>query len=197
MSLKRFTPPENWKDMLEKIGVMRIKKDAPVDFAGCHKCADQNADEKSQRFQVLISLLLSSQTKDRVTYEVMGRLKEYGLNVDSMNLIQLDALEELIFPIGFYKKKAVYIKKISEILRDRFHNDIPTSVEELTQLPGIGPKMAYLAMKVAWNKVVGIGVDTHVHRISKRIGFVPPDSRNPEKTRTEIESWLPKYDSNL
>ena len=67
------------------------------------------------------------------------------------------------------QKKVVFIKKTSEILRTQYDGDIPDTVKDLCQLPGVGPKMAYLVMKCAWNQVLGIGVDTHVHRISNRL----------------------------
>lgn len=59
-------------------------------------------------------------------------------------------------------------------------------------LPGVGPKMAHLAMKVAWNEITGIGVDTHVHRIANRLHWVPHPTKSPEETRIYLESWLPR-----
>jgi len=72
----------------------------------------------------------------------------------------------------------------------KYGGDIPRNVKELCMLPGVGPKMAYLCMQTAWGKSVGIGVDVHVHRISNRLGWVK--TKDPEKTRKTLESWLPK-----
>ncbi|CAO3678551.1 unnamed protein product [Rhizopus microsporus] len=96
----------------------------------------------------------------------------------------------MIKSVGFHSKKAKYIKKTAEILRDQYEGDIPDTIEGLTSLPGVGPKMGYLTLQVAWNKNVGIGVDVHVHRITNRLGWVR--TKNPEETRLSLQSWLPK-----
>jgi endonuclease-3 len=83
-----------------------------------------------------------------------------------------------------------YIKKISEILKSQYDGEIPDTVELLCKLPGVGPKMAHLAMKTAWQTITGIGVDTHVHRISNRLGWVK--TKQPEDTRKALEAWLPR-----
>ena len=84
-----------------------------------------------------------------------------------------------------------YIKRTSHILKDRYESDIPNTPELLCQLPGVGPKMAHLVMKTAWNMTTGIAVDTHVHRICNRLGWV--STSQPEKTRQALEEWLPRY----
>lgn len=76
------------------------------------------------------------------------------------------------------------------MLLDEYEGDIPSTIEGLTKLPGVGPKMGYLALKIAWNKVDGIGVDVHVHRICNRLQWV--STKTPEETRVALESWLPK-----
>lgn len=85
-----------------------------------------------------------------------------------------------------------YIKKCSTILKEKYAYDIPESLEGLCKLPGIGPKMAHLIMKSAWNKMTGIGVDTHVHRISNRLKWTRMPTKKPEDTRMALESWLPR-----
>ena len=96
----------------------------------------------------------------------------------------------MIKPVGFYRRKATYIKKTTQILLDEYDGDIPDTIEKLVKLPGVGPKMGYLILKVAWNKVDGIGVDVHVHRISNRLQWV--NTKTPEETRVALESWLPR-----
>lgn len=71
-----------------------------------------------------------------------------------------------------FQRKAGYIKKVVEILHEKYDDDIPETVKELCALPGVGPKMAYLAVQCAWGRMEGIGVDTHVHRITNRLGWV-------------------------
>ncbi|CAH8833518.1 unnamed protein product [Trichobilharzia szidati] len=89
------------------------------------------------------------------------------------------------------KTKAVYIKKTCEILKEKFDSDIPRNVKELCTLPGVGPKMAHLAMQCAWKEVTGIGVDTHVHRIVNRLRWTKKPAKTPEETRVMLEEWLP------
>lgn len=83
-----------------------------------------------------------------------------------------------------------YIKQAAEILRDDWDGDIPDTIEGLTSLPGVGPKMGYLCLSAAWNRTEGIGVDVHVHRITNLWGW--HNTKNPEETRMALQSWLPK-----
>lgn len=183
--------PKNWWQTFSNIREMRKEKNAPVDTMGCHKCADETVDEKTQRFHHLISLMLSSQTKDGVTYEAMVRLKKFGLTPTKMIKIQTAELEKLLHPVSFYKTKAKHIQKASQVLIDSFDSDIPRDIKGLVSLPGVGPKMAHICMRVAWNEITGIGVDTHVHRIVNRLKWVPKETKEPEQTRIALEKWLP------
>lgn len=135
--------------------------------------------------------MLSSQTKDQVTFEAMTRLKQNGLTPKQMIEIDTVELERLLYPVSFYKTKAKHIQKTANILFDSFDSDIPNSVEGLVKLPGVGPKMAHICMRTAWNVISGIGVDTHVHRISNRLKWLPKQTKEPEQTRVELEKWLP------
>ncbi|VDN20476.1 unnamed protein product, partial [Dibothriocephalus latus] len=90
-------------------------------------------------------------------------------------------------------QKAKFIKKTCEILHSDYADDIPDTVEKLMTLPGVGPKMAHLAMRCAWKIISGIGVDTHVHRISNRLKWVPKPTKTPEQTRLALEAWLPRH----
>ncbi|XP_009875646.1 PREDICTED: endonuclease III-like protein 1 [Apaloderma vittatum] len=110
------------------------------------------------RYQVLLSLMLSSQTKDQVTSAAMLRLRQRGLTVDG--ILQMDdaTLGQIIYPVGFWRNKVKYIKQTTAILKQKYGGDIPRTVEELVQLPGVGPKMAHLAMNIAWDSVCGIGI---------------------------------------
>ena len=185
--------PLNWIEMLNNIKEMRKNRDAPVDSMGAEQCYDKEcALDKDKRFQILVSLMLSSQTKDQVTHEVMLRLRKDGLNVDRILKMSINELESKIKTVGFWKRKAEYIKKVAVILNEKYQNDIPNTLESLLELPGVGPKMSHLAMKIAWNQTTGISVDTHVHRLCNRFGWVRKPTKTPEETRVELESWLPK-----
>ncbi|XP_066140369.1 endonuclease III-like protein 1 [Euwallacea fornicatus] len=181
--------PDNWEEVLENLRDMRKNFDAPVDSLGCHKCSDETASPEVIRYQALLSLMLSSQTKDEVTHAAMLRLREHGCTVENILKMSNEELGNLIIPVGFWKSKVKYIKKASEILKDQYNCDIPRTVEDLCKLPGVGPKMAHLCMKTAWGETTGIGVDTHVHRICNRLGWVK--TKTPEETRKALEGWLP------
>ncbi|KFO95545.1 Endonuclease III-like 1, partial [Calypte anna] len=184
--------PRDWRLQLERIREMRRSRDAPVDQMGVDKCYDSSAAPEVMRYQVLLALMLSSQTKDQVTSGAMQRLREGGLTVDS--ILQMDdaTLGHLIYPVGFWRNKVKYIKQTTAILKQKYGGDIPRTVEELVQLPGVGPKMAHLAMNIAWDSVSGIAVDTHVHRITNRLKWVKQQTRYPEETRVALEDWLPR-----
>jgi endonuclease-3 len=99
-------------------------------------------------------------------------------------------LNGFINKVGFHNLKTKYIKQAAEILRDKWNSDIPDTIEGLTSLPGVGPKMAYLCMSAAWGRDEGIGVDVHVHRITNLWGW--HKTTKPEETRAALESWLPR-----
>ncbi|CAG4975535.1 unnamed protein product [Colias eurytheme] len=188
---KGLWEPPHWKEFLINLRNMRANNDAPVDSMGCHMCMDEEAPPKVIRYQSLISLMLSSQTKDQVTFAAMERLRKRGLTVDSVLAMSDEELGKLIYPVGFWKTKVKYIKKTTQTLKEQYDGDIPDSVDKLCKLTGVGPKMAHICMKVAWDKITGIGVDTHVHRISNRIGWVKKPTPTPEDTRKALQSWLP------
>ncbi|KHN79451.1 putative endonuclease III -like protein [Toxocara canis] len=179
-----------WKRHLENLELMRSPKDAPVDTMGCHMLGDVLASPKVYRFQILVSLMLSSQTKDQVTAAAMQRLKERGCTVEDIIALSKSELQNLLIPVGFYKKKAIYLKKVAEILHDKYESDIPNTIEDLCSLPGVGPKMAYLAMQHAWDRIEGLGIDTHIHRIANRLGWVKTST--PEQTRIALEALIPR-----
>lgn len=194
--------PKGWKEILSGIEEMRANKDAEVDKYGCEVFYDEDFPEHVRRFHVLIAAMMSSQTKDPVNAAAMGRLIKHGLTVQSMLEIDQQELAQLIRPVGFFNHKAKYIKQVASILTKQAEGvdvvEIPNTYEGLIALPGVGPKMATLVMNCAWDNTVGICVDTHVHRISNRLKWVKtwnknnPKSQDPEKTRAELEDWLPK-----
>ncbi|XP_031384064.1 endonuclease III homolog 1, chloroplastic-like isoform X2 [Punica granatum] len=206
-------PPANWEKVLNGIRMMRSSEDAPVDTMGCEK-AGIALPAKERRFAVLVSSLLSSQTKDHVTHGAIQRLIENGLlSADALEKAEEATIKTLIYPVGFYTRKATNMKKIAKICISKYGGDIPSSLEDLLALPGIGPKMAHLVMNIAWDNVHGICVDTHVHRICNRLGWVwragskqvfsvfAMDSSfsvlfqktsTPEETRVALQLWLPK-----
>ena len=162
---------------------------APVDTIGCHMLAKPaRMNLKAFRFQVMTGLLLSSQTKDEVTAAAFGRLSDkFGVEFDAFVISKQhpDVISKLIKPVGFYRRKAEYLVKAAGVLVKDFDGDLPDRINDVMNLPGIGPKMAHLIMAVAWNQVTGIGVDVHVHRIANRLGWV--DTDDTERTRVLLE----------
>jgi len=186
-----LTAPPHWEAVYSNIQVMRADRSAPVDSMGCERAHDPEQSPQVRRFQCLVSLMLSSQTKDEVNYAAMMRLREHGLTIENIMATSEDRLGELIYPVGFWRMKAKYLKAVCPVLKEKYGGDIPDNVKDLCKLKGVGPKMAHLAMNVAWGQQSGIGVDTHVHRICGRLGWTK-DCVDPEQTRQSLEAWLPK-----
>ncbi|CAG7560084.1 unnamed protein product [Fusarium equiseti] len=200
----KIEPPSDWEEIYDTVRKMRAPGGraygAAVDTMGCERLADKNASPKDQRFHTLVALMLSSQTKDTVNAVVMRKLQTElppfepgappGLNLNNVLAIDPKILNEFIWAVGFHNNKTKYIKQTAEILRDQWDGDIPDTIEGLVSLPGVGPKMGYLCLSVAWGKHLGIGVDVHVHRITNLWGW--HKTKNPEETRTTLQSWLPQ-----
>ncbi|WZZ83961.1 hypothetical protein YC2023_104533 [Brassica napus] len=195
-NLSPSRPPENWEKVLEGIRKMRSPEEATVDPVNCDRTGSF-LPPKERRFYVLIGTLLSSQTKDHVTAAV-ERLRLNGLlTPEAIDQADESTIRELIYPVGFYTRKATNVKKVAKICLTKYDGDIPRSLEELLSLPGVGPKIAHLVLHIAWNDVQGICVDTHVHRICNRLGWVTkPGTKqktsSPEETRVALQQWLPK-----
>ena len=149
---------------------------------------------KDKRFQTLIALMLSSQTKDTTNAIAMRRLQTElpspGLTLENVLVVNPVKLNEMIYVVGFHNNKTRYIKAAALILRDDYAGDIPDTIEGLMSLPGVGPKMAYLCLSAAWGRTEGIGVDVHVHRITNLWGW--HNTKAPEDTRASLEAWLPR-----
>eukprot|EP00834_Sanchytrium_tribonematis_P003487 NODE_135_length_16508_cov_1.365897.p8 type:complete len:267 gc:universal NODE_135_length_16508_cov_1.365897:5686-6486(+) len=179
----------------DKLRIYRKSHLAPVDTIGCEMLGE--GTEKVRRFQTLIALMLSPQTRDEMTAQAMQRIKnhcemhyERTLCLETLLKIRQEDFQELINCVGFYRTKAKNIKLTTNLINESKDKDIPDTIEGLTEFPGVGPKIGYLCLQTAYNKVDGIGVDVHVHRISNRLGWV--DSKNPEDTRLQLQKFLPK-----
>ncbi len=139
-------------------------------------------------FKVLVATILSARTKDEVTAAASQRLFEKAPDAKSLAKLSEKQIQELIFPVGFYKSKAGYLKKLPKALAS-FDNKIPQEIEELVRLPGVGRKTANLVRAVAFDKDA-ICVDTHVHRIMNIWGYV--HTKNPLETEQALRIKLPK-----
>ncbi|KIK96678.1 hypothetical protein PAXRUDRAFT_825699 [Paxillus rubicundulus Ve08.2h10] len=187
--------PTKWKETYDIIKEMRSGIVAPVDTMGCDQAQLKEQEPKNQRYATLVSLMLSSQTKDEVTDAAIGKLRSAlggSLSVEGVLAADDATISEAIAKVGFWRRKTQYIKQTARRLHDDFESDVPKTVDELCSLPGVGPKMAFLALHVAWKLNLGIGVDVHVHRITNRLGWHERPTKNPEETRLNLQSWLPK-----
>ncbi|KPI83344.1 putative endonuclease III [Leptomonas seymouri] len=187
-----FSPPSNWAKLYARLEDYRRTLEAPVDTVGCHMLRDRTASPETQRFHTLVALMLSAQTKDNVTAVAMQTLIQRGLTPQSVQAMTESDLDSCICKVGFHNTKAKNIKKVADIIVSDYHGHVPREYSDLIAFPGVGPKMAHLFLQDADNRIIGIGVDTHVHRISQRFGFVPNTVKTPEDTRKALESWLPR-----
>lgn len=143
----------------------------------------------SKPYEALVSTLLSSRTNDDTTLPVCERLFEIAPDVHKLNELSEADIEELIYPVGFYKTKAKHLAQLASILIEQFAGRVPRTREELIRLPGVGRKTANLVLIRAFGKDT-ISVDTHVHRIANMLGWV--DTKSPEQTELELYKVLPK-----
>lgn len=147
------------------------------------------AKESRDPFQILIACVLSLRTKDQTTTEASRRLFALASTPSTMQRLSRRRIESAIYPVGFYRTKAKQIREISRRLLGRYGGAVPDSIEELLTLPGVGRKTANLVVTVGYGKP-GICVDTHVHRISNRWGYVK--TKTPEKTEQALRRKLPR-----
>lgn len=139
-------------------------------------------------FEVLVSTILSLRTKDEVTREASRRLLERARTPEEILGLAESEIAGLIFPVGFYKTKAKTLREVSRDLIEKHRAKVPDDLDELLTLKGVGRKTANLVITLGYGKP-GICVDTHVHRISNRLGYVK--TKTPEQTETALREKLP------
>ena len=140
-------------------------------------------------YRILVSCVLSLRTKDEVTYPATERLFAKAGNPRAMLSRTESDIAKTIYPVGFYRTKAKQIRAISRLLLARHGGRVPDTIDELLELPGVGRKTANLTVTLGFGKP-GICVDTHVHRISNRLGWVR--TKSPDETETALRASLPK-----
>ena len=168
--------------------VMRLleKELAPFGLPPVSALAEEDVVDP---FKILVSTIISARTKDEVTGPATERLFALADSPEKMQKLSEEKIEMAIFPAGFYHTKAKAIRKTARELVDRFGSRVPDSIEELLTLPGVGRKTANLVVTLAHNKA-GICVDTHVHRITNRWGYVK--TKTPHETEQALRAKLPK-----
>jgi endonuclease-3 len=147
------------------------------------------AGQQADPFRVLVACLLSLRTQDSTTREASERLFRIADSPAAMRRLSASRIARLIFPVGFYRTKARVIRAICRDLLERFGGRVPADLDALLTLKGVGRKTANLVVTVGFGKP-GICVDTHVHRISNRLGFVR--TTTPEQTELALRAKLPR-----
>ncbi|MBO4424146.1 MAG: endonuclease III [Spirochaetales bacterium] len=147
------------------------------------------AVQKQDPFSVLISTVISLRTKDDVTLNASRRLLAEAPDPEAMLRLSEERIAQLIFPAGFYKRKATQIRQISEILVDEYGGKVPADADLLMKLPGVGIKTANLTLNLGFG-IDAICVDCHVHQISNRLGWI--DTRTPEESEKALQPIMPR-----
>ena len=155
------------------------------------KISEQQAHDP---FQILIATLLSARTQDATTHAASTRLFRRARTPRAMAKLSVAEIVQLIYPVSFYRNKARQVKACCDMLVDRFGGRVPGTMDELVELPGVGRKTANLVMILAFKSRRNVCVDTHVHRISNRLGWVRTSA--PEETeqalyRATDQRWWP------
>ncbi|NQU79213.1 endonuclease III [Candidatus Woesearchaeota archaeon] len=140
-------------------------------------------------YRVLISCILSLRTKDETTAPASNRLFKEAQDVNKLAGMEISKIEKLIYPVGFYKTKARRIKDIANTIITQYDGKVPDEIDELLKLKGVGRKTANIVVTIGFKKP-GIAVDTHVHRISNRLGYVV--TKTPDRTETALREKLPQ-----
>ena len=156
--------------------------------------------QQEDAFQILIATLLSARTQDATTLAASTRLFRRARTPRTLARLPVREIERLIYPVSFYRTKAEHVRATAEIVATTYGGRVPDRLEDLVGLPGVGRKTATLVMILAFGSQQHICVDTHVHRISNRLGWV--ETRTPDETeqalyRNTDARWWPSINLYL
>lgn len=182
---------------IERVLHTLAKKVEGLDLPAVEKISER---QKRDPFHILIATLLSARTQDATTLAASTRLFAKAPTPQAVAKLTTPQIEKLIYPVGFYRNKAVFVKGAATAIVERFGGTVPRTMEELVALPGVGRKTANLVLISAFKSHENICVDIHVHRISNRLGWVK--TRTPEETeqalyRTIEQRWWPVINQYL
>jgi endonuclease III len=162
-----------------------------LELPAVEKISQEQAEDT---FQILIATSLSARTQDATTHAAATRLFKRARTPRSMAKLHVSEIERLVYPVSFYRNKARHVKACCEMLITRFGGRVPSTMEELLMLPGVGRKTANLVLILGFRSLRNICVDTHVHRISNRLGWVAtsaPDATEQALYRVTAPEWWP------
>jgi endonuclease-3 len=170
-----------------EIGAIRrwLDAHAPSELPSVSRIARKDPNP----FRILVSTMISLRTKDAVTAAASGRLLKEAPTPAALAALGARRIERLIYPAGFYKTKAGHLRAAAQIILQKHAGEVPDTMEDLLTLPGVGRKTANLVRNLGFG-LPGICVDTHVHRVSNRLGWV--SAPTPEKTEMALMERLPK-----
>jgi len=177
--------------MVDKIMRSLARAITGLDLPAVEKISEEQAEDP---FQILIATILSARTQDATTHAASTRLFRRARTPRALGRLTVREIEELIYPVSFYRNKARHLKACCQMLVDRFGSRVPSTLEELLMLPGVGRKTANLVLILGFKSVRNICVDTHVHRISNRLGWVrtrEPDETEQALYRATDARWWP------
>jgi endonuclease III len=161
-----------------------------MELPAIEKISESQAEDP---FQVLIATLLSARTQDATTLAASTRLFKRARTPQTMAKLTVKQIETLIYPVSFYRNKARFVKATCQTLIRDYGGRVPTTLEEMVRLPGVGRKTANLVMILAFKSLRNICVDTHVHRISNRLGWVrttqPDETEHALYDSTDARWW--------
>jgi endonuclease-3 len=162
-----------------------------LELPAVEKISDSQEEDP---FQILIATMLSARTQDATTLAASTRLFRVARTPRTMARLSIRRIERLIYPVSFYRHKARHVKATCRLLVSRFGGRVPSTMEELLTLPGVGRKTANLVLILVFKSLRNICVDTHVHRISNRLGWVrtsTPDETEQALYRATANRWWP------
>jgi endonuclease-3 len=176
--------------------VERVMRTIAREIDGLELPAVEKISESQERdpFQILISTLLSARTQDATTLAASTRLFAKASTPAAIARLRVKQIEKLIYPVGFYRNKAEFVRDAARMILEEFGGRVPSTLEEMITLPGVGRKTANLVMILAFKSDRNICVDIHVHRIANRLGWVR--TRTPEETEQALytaleQQWWP------
>ena len=162
-----------------------------LELPAVEKISEEQAKDP---FQILIATILSARTQDATTHAASTRLFKVARTPRTLARLSVKEIERLIYPVSFFRFKAQYVKACCHMLVARFGGRVPPTMEELVTLPGVGRKTANLVLILGFRSLENICVDTHVHRISNRLGWVKttlPDETEQALYRATDRRWWP------
>lgn len=168
----------------------RVLRTLAREIGGLELPAVEKISDSQQKapFQILISALLSARTLDATTLAASTRLFAKARTPEAIAKLSVKQIEKLIYPVSFYRHKAVFVKDTARMIVTKFGGTVPSTLEEMITLPGVGRKTANLVMILAFKSHENICVDIHVHRISNRLGWI--QTRTPEETERALYKTL-------